>query len=106
MQVGCFSKHLPMELQCVDEKSGVYNLYAPGQLDYDFIINTIKNPPKDCRFITIFSNDSRNFDSVMEYFKDYFKDSDAKYYKFEKEGFTHYMIDLYNLITEEMTNNG
>lgn len=102
MKVGCLEKNLPMVLECVDEKSGVYNFYAPGQLDYDFIIKTIENPPAGCNFITIFSNENRNFDNVMEYFKSYFKNSRARYFKFERNGFTHYMIDLYNKITDEM----
>lgn len=91
-----------MQLQCIDEKSGTYNFYAPGQLDFDFIIKTIENPPDGCNFITIYSDSNRDFDNVMEYFKDYFKESKARYFKFERDGFTHYMIDLYNKITDEM----
>ena len=104
MKVGCLEKNIPMQLECVDKKSGVYNFYAPGQLDFDFIIKTIQNPPEGCNFITIFTNENRDLDGVMEYFKEYFKDSKARYFKFERNGFTHYMIDLYNKITEDMIN--
>lgn len=100
MKVGLLEKNIPMELQCVDKESGVYNIYAPGQIDIKWIDDLLDNPPEDCNFITVFSNDnSRNFDSLFKHFCD---KRNIKWYRFERNNFVHYMADLHNLITEEM----
>lgn len=94
MKVGCLEKNLPMQLECLDENTGVYNIYAPGQLDIDWIIDLVKNPPEKVNFLVIFARDGkRNLDSLMEYFSKY--NENGKYWKFtEKDGFIHYLIDL------------
>lgn len=94
MRVGCFEKNLPMELECLDETNGVYNVYAPGQLDIDWIINLVKNPPDNVNFLVVFAdNGKRNVDSLMKYFSAY--NTIGKYWKFtEEDGMVHYLIDL------------
>jgi hypothetical protein len=93
MKVGVLEKNLPMELECLDEKNGVYNVYAPGRLDIDWIIDLVKNPPEEVNYLAVFAEDGkREIDSLMEYFSKYNKV--GKWYKFEKEGFIHYIIDL------------
>ena len=45
MKVGVFENNLPMELE--DIGNGVFNLYAPGQIDYKFIEDNIITHPKE-----------------------------------------------------------
>lgn len=93
MKVGCFEKNLPMELECLDETNGVYNVYAPGQLDINWIIDLVKNPPDNVNFLTIFvDNGKRDIDGTVKHFAAY---NNTKYWKFtEKDGTVHYLVDL------------
>ena len=105
MQVGCLEKNLPMKLELVDKEAGVYNFYAPGQIDIDFILNTLKNPPADCRYLTVFSEDGdRDLECLLKYFEAKGKEyqPNARWFRFERNGFVHFMIDLYNGITDDM----
>lgn len=94
MRVGCLEKNLPMQLECLDETNGVYNVYAPGQLDIDWIINLVKNPPDNVNFLTVFvSYGEKSIDSLMKHFAKY--NDIVKYWKFtEKDGTIHYLVDL------------
>lgn len=94
MKVGCLERSLPMVLECCNEKRGIYNLYAPGQLDIDFIVNTLKNPPEGCRFITLFSRDGRDFEDIVKYFNDYYFEGKGKYFKMKSQHFDYIVIDL------------
>ena len=99
MKVGCLEKSLPMELQCIDKAKGIYNIYAPGQLDIEWISNLIKNPPEDANYFLVYSEQGRNLDSLMDYFSKF--RNVGRWYKFNKGGFDHYVIDLNDKMPEE-----
>ena len=62
-----------MRLEKSDNHEGIYNFVADGKLDIDFIMNTLNNPPEDCRIITIFSED-RDLTNVVKYYGEYLLD--------------------------------
>ena len=52
MKVGCFSKELPIKLQCICKEKGVYNLYVPGSLNLAMVKYMLQNPPENVKYIT------------------------------------------------------
>ena len=65
--------NIPMVLEQSAKHPELYNFVADGKIDLDFIMNTLNNPPEDCRIITIFSND-RDLTNVVNYYGDYLSD--------------------------------
>ena len=65
--------NIPMVLEQSTKHPELYNFAADGKIDLDFIMNTLNNPPKDCRIITIFSND-RDLTNLVKYYGDYLMD--------------------------------
>ena len=100
MKVGVFEKNLPIRLQCLCKENGVYNIYVPGNLNIKLIKYILKNPPKNARFYTVF--DSEGKDRWRFMIEKIGKELDIKWYRFvEKDGFVHYIIDLYDEMPEE-----
>ena len=65
--------NIPMVLEQSVNHPEIYNFAADGKIDLDFIMNTLNNPPEDCRIITIFSND-RDLTNLVKYYGDYLLD--------------------------------
>ena len=101
MKVGVLEKNLPIRLQCLCKENGVYNIYVPGNLNIKLIKYILKNPPKNARFYTVF--DSEGKDRWRFMIEKIGKELDyIKWYRFvEKDGFVHYIIDLYDEMPEE-----
>ena len=100
MKVGCFCKNLPVRLQCVSKEDGVYNIYIPGSLNIKLIKYILKNPPKNVRYYTVF--DSEGKDRWHNMIERMCRELDIKWYRFEeKDGFVHYLIDLFDGMPEE-----
>lgn len=99
MKVGCFSKNLPLRLQCVSKEDGVYNIYVPGSLNIKLIKYILKNPPKNVRYYTVF--DSEGKDRWHNMIERMCRELDIKWYRFEKDGFVHYLIDLFDGMPDE-----
>lgn len=66
-------KDVPMSLEQSEQHPEIYNFVADGKIDLDFIMNTLNNPPEDCRIITIFSDD-RDLTNVVKYYGEYLLD--------------------------------
>ena len=100
MKVGCYSKNLPIRLECICKEKGVYNLYIPGSLNIKLIKYILKTPPKNAKFYTIFDSEGKDrWHSMIEKMG---KELDIKWYRFEeKDGFVHYIIDLFDEMPEE-----
>ena len=60
----------------------------------------MKNPPKNAKFYTIFDSEGKDrWHSMIEKMG---KELDIKWYRFEeKDGFVHYIIDLFGEMPEE-----
>ena len=100
MKVGCYSKSLPIRLECVCKEKGVYNIYIPGSLNIKLIKYILTNPPKNARFYTVY--DSEGKDRWRSMIEKVGKELDIKWYRFEEEdGFVHYIIDLFDEMPEE-----
>ena len=100
MKVGVLEKNLPIRLQCLCKKNGVYNIYVPGSLNIKLIKYILKNPPKNARFYTVF--DSEGKDRWRFMIEKICKELDIKWYRFvEEDGFVHYIIDLFDGMPEE-----
>ncbi len=99
MKVGVLEKNLPIRLQCLCKENGVYNIYVPGSLNIKLIKYILKNPPKNARFYTVF--DSEGKDRWHNMIERMCRELDIKWYRFEKNGFVHYIIDLYDGMPEE-----
>lgn len=56
-----------MKLEQSSQHPEVYNMVADGNIDFDFILDTLNNPPTDCRLITIFSED-RDLTNLVKYY--------------------------------------
>lgn len=106
MKVGVLEKNLPIRLQCLCKENGVYNIYVPGSLNIKLIKYILKNPPKNARFYTIFDSEGKDrWRFMIEKIGKEFVD--IKWYRFvEKDGFVHYIIDLYDEMPEEYRQNG
>lgn len=106
MKVGVLEKNLPIRLQCICKENGVYNIYVPGNLNIKLIKYILKNPPKNARFYTIFDSEGKDrWRFMIEKIGKEFVD--IKWYRFvEKDGFVHYIIDLYDEMPEEYRQNG
>lgn len=65
--------NIPMVLEHSVKHPELYNFAADGKIDLDFIMNTLNNPPEDCRIITIFSDD-RDLTNLVNYYGDYLLD--------------------------------
>lgn len=106
MKVGVLEKNLPIRLQCLCKENGVYNIYVPGNLNIKLIKYILKNPPKNARFYTIFDSEGKDrWRFMIEKIGKEFVD--IKWYRFvEKDGFVHYIIDLYDEMPEEYRQNG
>lgn len=89
MKVGVFSDNLPMELEVVNAEKGIFNLYAPGQIDYKFLNDTLDNPPEGCKFITIF--DETGGDRFASVIKDFCDKHNLLYTKIDKDGDDDYI---------------
>lgn len=99
MIVGCLEKELPFELQPVNEKIGLYNLYVPGSLNLKEIKDMFRNPPKGCNFITMYATDRDKWKTLIE--KGH-EELGINYFRFEKEGCpVMYFVDLHNVIEEK-----
>lgn len=100
MKVGVFEKNLPIRLECICKEKGVYNLYIPGSLNIELIKYVLKNPPKNAKFYTVFDSEGKDrWHSMIEKIG---KELDIKWYRFEeKDGFIHYIIDLFDEMPEE-----
>ena len=100
MKVGCLTKDLPMELQCIDKDKGVFNLYVPGALNLNAIKAMLRNPPENVKYITIYDSEGKDrWRNMIEHVGKEF--NDIKYYRFEKDDFVHYIIDLEDQMPEE-----
>ena len=100
MKVGVFEKNLPIRLECICKEKGVYNLYIPGSLNTKLIKYILKNPPKNAKYYTVF--DSEGKDRWHYMIEKMGKELDIKWYRFEeKDGFVHYIIDLFDEMPEE-----
>ena len=100
MKVGVLEKNLPIRLQCLCKENGVYNIYVPGNLNIKLIKYILKNPPKNARFYTVFDNEGKDRWRFM--IEKIGKELDIKWYRFEeKDGFVHYIIDLFDEMPEE-----
>ena len=106
MKVGVLEKNLPIRLQCLCKENGVYNIYVPGNLNIKLIKYILKNPPKNARFYTVFDSEGKDrWRFMIEKIGKEFVD--IKWYRFvEKDGFVHYIIDLYDEMPEEYRQNG
>ena len=95
MKVGVLEKNLPIRLECICKEKGVYNLYIPGSLNINLIKYVLKNPPKNAKFYTVFDSEGKDrWHSMIEKIG---KELDIKWYRFEeKDGFVHYIIDLFD----------
>lgn len=100
MKVGVLEKNLPIRLECICKEKGVYNLYIPGSLNIELIKYVLKNPPKNAKFYTVFDSEGKDrWHSMIEKIG---KELDIKWYRFEeKDGFVHYIIDLFDEMPEE-----
>lgn len=100
MKVGVLEKNLPIRLECICKEKGVYNLYIPGSLNINLIKYVLKNPPKNAKFYTVFDSEGKDrWHSMIEKIG---KELDIKWYRFEeKDGFVHYIIDLFDEMPEE-----
>ena len=56
--------NIPMVLEQSVNHPELYNFAADGKIDLDFIMNTLNNPPEDCRIIT----------NLVKYYGDYLLD--------------------------------
>lgn len=65
--------NIQMRLEQSDAHPEIYNFVADGKIDLDFIMNTLNNPPEDCRVITIFSED-RDLTNMVKYYGEYLLD--------------------------------
>lgn len=84
-----------MKLEQSDAHPEIYNFVADGKLDIDFIMNTLNNPPEDCRIITIFSED-RDLTNVVKYYGEYLLDKltvDWALSSIEVEGKTLFILE-------------
>lgn len=84
-----------MKLEQSDAHPDIYNMVADGKLDIDFIMNTLNNPPEDCRIITIFSDD-RDLTNVVKYYGEYLLDkleTDWALSSIEVEGKTLFILE-------------
>ena len=100
MKVGVFEKNLPIRLECICKEKGVYNIYIPGSLNIKLIKYILKNPPENAKFYTVF--DSEGKDRWHNMIERICKELDIKWYRFEeKDGFVHYIIDLFDEMPEE-----
>ena len=102
MKVGVYTKDTPMELECIDEASGVYNMYCPGQLDMKYLCDLASNPPEGVKYVTVFDKDNK--DKWRTFLKDFCKKHNLKYYRFDQDGFVHYVIDVEDGMPEEYRN--
>lgn len=66
-------KDIPMSLEQSEQHPEIYNFVADGKIDLDFIMNTLNNPPEDCRLITIFSEE-RDLTNLVKYYGEYLLD--------------------------------
>lgn len=68
MRVGCLDKNLPMELTLVSD--GIYNLYAPAQIDFKYCESIIgADSPKDCKAIIICDESGKDrYANVIKHF--------------------------------------
>lgn len=65
--------NIPMHLEQSEQHPEIYNFVADGKIDLDFIMNTLNNPPEDCRLITIFSEE-RDLTNLVKYYGEYLLD--------------------------------
>lgn len=95
MKVGVLEKSLPMELELVDKEKGLYNIYAPGGIDYKWILDTISNPPEDCKWLLVYCEDEpERYASIIEKIYNKHNTGVEKYFRVEKDGHIFFMIDL------------
>ena len=59
----------------------------------------MKNPPKNARYYTVF--DSEGKDRWHNMIERMCMELDIKWYRFEKDGFVHYLIDLFDGMPDE-----
>lgn len=84
-----------MRLEKSESHPSIYNLYTLSGIDIDFIINTLNNPPADCKVITIFSED-RDLTNVVKYYGEYLLDKltvDWALSSVEVEGKTLFILE-------------
>jgi hypothetical protein len=100
MKVGVFEKSLPIRLECICKEKGVYNIYIPGSLNIKLLKYVLTNPPKNARFYTVYDSEGKDrWHSMIEKMG---KELGIKWYRFEeKDGFVHYIIDLFDEMPEE-----
>lgn len=87
--------NIPMRLEKSNSHEGVYNFEADGRIDFDFILDTMNNPPEDCKIITIFSED-RDLTNVVKYYGEYLLDKltvDWALSSIEVEGKTLFILE-------------
>ena len=84
-----------MKLEQSASHPEVFNMVADGHIDIDFIMNTLNNPPTDCKVITIFSGD-RDLTNVVKYYGEYLLDKLEKDWalsSIEVEGKTLFILE-------------
>lgn len=88
-------KDIQMALEQSEQHPEIYNFVADGKIDFDFILETLNNPPEDCRLITIFS-DGRDLTNVVKYYGEYLLDKltvDWALSSIEVEGKTLFILE-------------
>lgn len=87
--------NIPMRLEQSEQHPEIYNMVADGKIDLDFIMNTLNNPPSDCKVITIFSED-RDLTNLVKYYGEYLLDKltvDWALSSIEVEGKTLFILE-------------
>lgn len=88
-------KDIPMTLEQSEQHPEIFNFVADGKIDLDFIMNTLNNPPSDCKIITIFSED-RDLTNLVKYYGEYLLDkltTDWALSSIEVEGKTLFILE-------------
>lgn len=99
MKVGCFTKGLPIKLECIDKEQGIYNLYIPGSLNVTAVKYILQNPPEGVKYYTIYDVQGKDrWKNMIEHIG---KELNIKWYRFEQDDFVHYIVDLKDEMPEE-----
>ena len=99
MKVGCFEKNLPVKLECISKEQGIYNLYIPGSLNVRAIKYILTNPPENANYYTIY--DAKGEDRWKGMIEHIGKELGIRWYRFDRDGFVHYIVDLKDQMPEE-----
>lgn len=88
-------KDTPMRLEQSEQHPEIYNFVADGAISFDFVLETLENPPEDCRIITIFSDD-RDLTNIVKYYGEYLLDkltTDWALSSIDHEGKTLFILE-------------